>query len=299
MDPSQWLPGIAVPMLIALVVASRGLRTDERYLANWAGSAGLELPTEIRPIVLRHLAWIRMCRTIGGLIGFMTPIVYATLITEEPVRDAGWSVGFMLIGYLVGALFAEVVGGRREPQAEGASGSRRLGDYLPTSMLALQRGAGILSGALALAYPLVERHALPSLHLPGPAVVGAFGAAGVFTAVLLEVVERRVAVRRQRQPRMSPAIEDALASSAIHAIAGAGIALLLPNAAAIAAVSLLSLTGSATIAPALGFILFAVFIGSLACWVRLARPHGFRVPRDQLAPLSASRHDLDDSEKEN
>ena len=93
-------------------------------------------------------------------------------------------------------------------------------------------------------------------------------------------------------------IEDALASSSIHAIAGAGIALLLPNAAAIAAVSLLSLTGSAAIAPALGVILFTAFIGSLACWIRLSRPHGFKVPRDQQLPVSVSKSAFDNNEED-
>ncbi|MDP9119546.1 MAG: hypothetical protein M3M93_04600, partial [Actinomycetota bacterium] len=104
MDPLEWLPGIAVPLLIALVVASRGLRTDEPYVERWAGSAGLELTADAKPIVWRYLAWSRRCRTAGGLIGFMTPIVYAALVTDEPIRDGGWSVGFLLIGYLVGAL---------------------------------------------------------------------------------------------------------------------------------------------------------------------------------------------------
>jgi hypothetical protein len=283
---SEWLSSIAVPMLIAMVVASRGLRTDERYLERWARSAGLELTVDAKPIVWGHLARSRRCRTVGGLIGFMTPIVYAALVTGKPVRDGGWSVASMLIGYLAGAFFAELVAARREPRAEPAPRPGQLNDYLPASVQVLQRGVGILGGALALAYPFVEPPALPSLVLPGPAVVGAFGASGVFTVLLLELLERRIAVRGQRLPRVSPAVEDALTSSSIHSIAGAGIALLLPNAAAITAVSLLSLTGSAAIAPALGFLLFAAFIGSLAYWLRLAKPHGFRVPRDQQHRVS-------------
>lgn len=286
MDPSEFLFTIAVPLLIALAVASRGFRTDERYLGRWARSAGLELTAETSSVARRHLAWSRTCRTVGGLIGFMTPIVYAAFVTQQPLRDGGWSLGSMLVGYLLGAFVAEFVGDRREPRAEPAPGPRRLGDYVPTSVLAFQRGLGILSGALALAYVLSEPDALPSLRLPGPAVVGSFGAAGVFTALLLELFERKISVRRHRRPEISPAVEDALTASTIHAVAGAGIALLLPNDAAIAAVSVLSLTGSVAIAPALGFILLAVLIGSLSCWLHLASPDGVRVPRTRHRAVS-------------
>jgi hypothetical protein len=216
----------------------------------------------------------------------MTPVVVAALMTEDPLQDGGWSLPSMLIGYLLGALFAEFVGGHRDPRAARAPGSLHLGDYLPASVLAFQRGLGIVSGSLAIAYPFFDPHALTSLHLPGPAVVGAFGLTGVFTAALLELLERTIALRRRPLNGMEPAIEDALMSSSIHTVAGAGIALLLGNAGAMGAVSLLALTGSAAIAPAVGFVLAGVLIGSLVCWLRLASPHGFKVRRDGQQPVS-------------
>jgi hypothetical protein len=143
MEPSEVLFSI-VAVFVALVVASRGFQVDDDYVAMWANSANVALTDESRPVVRRYLAWSRRCRTAGGLAGFVAPVITSAVI-GKPDDPGPSAVALMVVGYLLGALVAEVVINRPE-RGKGTALliPRRLGDYLPAYILVLQRGLAIL-----------------------------------------------------------------------------------------------------------------------------------------------------------
>jgi hypothetical protein len=272
-DSSNWL-NIGIPVLIGLAVASRGFRVDADYVARWANSAGVELTDASRPVVRRYLAWSRRSRTAGGLTGFLAPVFYARVTTGE--SDPGsWSFTLMLVGYLLGAIFAEIVvsRSRRRPGTELAGG-QRLNDYLPAYVMVLQRGLALLIGLLVVAYALLEPHS--HLSVPPSTLIATFGLAGMCLAALVEATQRKIVARR-KSVTSDPPVEDALKSSSVHALAGAGVGLLL-NVVGPLILALLALTGS--VGSVVGFgLIFILFPVSIFFWLDLGRPQGFRVRR--------------------
>lgn len=275
MDSSSWL-NVVIPVLIGLAVAGRGFRVDADYVARWANSAGVELTDASRPVVRRYLAWSRRSRTAGGLIGFLAPVFFAKIATGE--SDPGsWSFTLMLVGYLLGAIFAEI-GGSRSWRRLGTelAGGQRLNDYLPAYVLVLQRGLALLIGLLVVAYALLEPHT--QLSVPPPILIATFGLAGICLAALVEATQRKIIARRNPVTSPSdPPVEDALKSSSVHVLAGAGVALLL-NVVGPLVLALLALTGN--VGPGVGWgLIFILFPLSIFFWLDLGRPQGFRVRR--------------------
>jgi hypothetical protein len=285
MDSSIWF-GLVFPVLIALAVASRGFRVDEEYVARWASSAGLELTEETRPVVRRYLTWSRRARTVGGLVGFLAPLVYARVaeaavdrevITESDV--GGWSLLLMFAGYLLGSVVAELVinrpGGHQGPTMRG---SRRVGEYLSHYLLVIQRSLGIACAALVGAYVLLS----PFVRTPEPSVgfVAVYGSVGVGVAAVIEALQRVIIGR----PRVAVnpdalALDDAMRSSSVHLVAGAGIAILIFFAAVLVS-ALLFFVDSPTGVITFALMLF-LFPLSIFFWLDSGKPHGFRVRRGE------------------
>lgn len=271
---------IALPVLIALAVASRGFRVDEDYVARWANSANVALTNESRPMVRRYLAWSRRCRTAGGLAGFLAP-VFTSAVIGKPEDPGPWAVALLVVGYLLGALLAEGVINR----PAGGKGAallvpRRLRYYLPAYVLVLQRGLAILSVLMVPVYALLEPHARVST--PTVAGAAAFGVAGVGIAAVIEGLQRRIVARRQPVTRAADlTLDDAMRASSLHVLAGAGIALLIYIASLMVAISIAAVTPEpVSTAVGIAFLLLVV-PSSIFSWVHLAKPHGFRVRRGE------------------
>jgi hypothetical protein len=270
------------PTLIGLVVAGRGFRMNERYVALWADSAGIELTQYTEPPVRRYLAWSRRLRTMGGLVGFLIPFYYSEIVNKEHLEGGGWVVT-MLIGYFLGALVAEFFTDRPERIAGTASLlPRRLQDYLAPYVLGLQRGLGVSAALLATIYVVFS----DGSHDPLPAVqVAAIGIAGVCVAIVVEALQRAVVARRQAAvTEAARELDDAMRSSSLHVLSGAAIGILL-NIVGGEVMVLAGLTGDENGSPngVLGWSLTAIALlilfSSFAFWLDLARPHGFRVRR--------------------
>jgi hypothetical protein len=277
-----------VPLVIALVVASRGFRVDDNYIARWVRSAGVVLTSESRPVVRRYLAWSRRCRTAGGLAGLLGPTFYSQLVHGEPLDDGGASFVLMLVGYLLGALVAEAVINRpRRGPGTAMLLPRRIQDYLPAYVLFLQRGLASVSLAMVGVYALVEPHAR---HDPMPSVASAaaLGLFGVGIAVIVEVLQRMIVARRQ--PVMSTgdvAVDDAMRSSSLHVLAGVGLAFLINIAGGTVLLCLFALTPDPFAFALSMLFFFTVFPTSIFFWFDLAKPHGFKVRRGEKAGVSA------------
>lgn len=282
MEPNEvlWFLFSAVAVLIALAVASRGFQVDEDYVARWANSANVALTNESRPVVRRYLAWSRRCRTAGAFAGFLAPVITSAVI-GKPDDPGPWAVALMVVGYLLGALLAEVVINRPE-HGKGTAllVPRRLGDYLPAYVLVLQRGLAILSVLMVPVYALLEPHA--RFSTPSVAGAAAFGVAGVCIAAFIEGLQRRIIARRQPVTRAADlTLDDAMRASSLHVLAGAGIALLIYIASLMVAISIATITPEpVSAAVGIAFLLLVV-PSSIFFWVHLAKPHGFRVRRGE------------------
>lgn len=275
MDSSSGL-NIVLPVLIALAVASRGFRVDQDYIARWATSSGLELTNANRPVVRRYLSWSRRSRTAGGLAGFLAPAIYMDF-TNSGSDPGSWSIALMLVGYLLGALFAEVVVNRpwRQRSSDPAD-PRPLKEYLRSYVLVLQRSLAILIPVLVVAYALLAPHSSSS-RIPS-ALVAAFGFYGLCIAGFVEWTQRAIVARPA--PLTSPsdgAVADAMKSSSVHVVAGAGVALLI-NVVGPLALALLTLAGAPGHAISIGLILVLVPM-SIALWLDLGKPQRIKVDK--------------------
>ncbi len=204
----------------------------------WARAHGLELTPETRPVVGRYLAAARRLRTLGALCGAVLPTL-VDLVVNGRVQVLGFGADgnhapfqgpiTILLGYLVGALWAEVSLARplAADRRQASLVPRELHDYLPRRLLYAQRALGataVLGILLAGLVPFdPARAAEPSWDglLAGAAIVAAFTAG-------LELLERWLV--RRAQPFTSAALvaaDDAIRAQSVHSLAGSGIALLL------------------------------------------------------------------------
>jgi hypothetical protein len=273
--------GIAMVVLIALAVVSRGLRLDEGYVERWATSSGLELTDETGRAAERRLLRSRRSRTVGALVGFLGPVIYAEIpgwgVTSG--WDPGqWSTVLMFAGYVIGAAFAELVMDRpRSGATPPAPGSRRLGDYLSSQVLLAQRGLAVLAAILVVAYIIVEPNSPVVAPSAGAAVL--FGLAALSLAAMLEGLQRSVIARRRWVASSGElAFDDAARSFSVRLVSAGGIPLLIFFVAGpVAALLVVAGVGSVVVIP----VGLGMFIAGIGTWLHLSKPPGFHVRRDR------------------
>jgi hypothetical protein len=211
----------------------------------------------------------------------LAPVI-ASVITGTPEDPGGWSVALMIVGYLLGALLAEVVINRPlRGRGDALLVPRRLGDYLPRQVLVLQRGLAILAGSTVVVYALVEPHArLPKIPTVGQVALA--GLAAVSIAAVIEGLERRIVSRRQPVVTVSDvAIDDAMRSSSLHVLAGVGVALLVYIAGGMVVLTIVSLTTD-PVFEVIGLpLVLLLFASSVFCWIRVSRPTDLTVRRGE------------------
>lgn len=277
MGPSELL---ALGVLVAIVAIGLGRRrgTDDAEVRSWVDATGIEVSPDNTLVVRRYLLWSWRGRRVGALAGFLSPWLYSA-ISGQSINEGGWAISLMLVGYLLGALVAEVVVNRgREPAAIAMMQPRRLIDYLSRRLLTLQRALGAL--ALAMIFPYVLLQPTASVDLPGAGTIALYGLAGASIAVVVEMIERRIVARRQSLSDITDVeVDDAMRSTSIHVVAGAGLALLIQFAGPLVAITLVAgIPGEAGgVVGAVTLVLLLLL--SLACWTNVAHPTRYRVRR--------------------
>jgi hypothetical protein len=174
-----------------------------------------------------YLRNARVLRTWGALGGVFLPPLVALFLGADRA-SAGFGPVWIFVGYLVGALYAEVSLVRPVPAGPRRASlvPRELGDYLPPRILRLQRGlavAAVTGGIAALLVPYAEDQSPPSTV--AMALLAALAAA---FAVILERLQRWLVARPQ--PFSDPelvAADDAIRAQGVHSLAGSGLAVLL------------------------------------------------------------------------
>jgi hypothetical protein len=229
---------VVLAVVIPVVLARAYAKVTEGQLADWARAHGVELTAESRRIVAGYLRKARVLRTWGAVAGLLLPSLIELAVNGRVqllgFGTDGTSAPFAgpigaYVGYLIGALYAEVSLARpRDPARRTASLVRReLLDYLPRRLLHAQRGLTVATALLVLSLGLVPydpaNAAAPDWLglLIGAAVLAAFGAG-------LEALERWLV--RRPQPYTSPSLvapDDAIRAQSVHSLAGSGLALLL------------------------------------------------------------------------
>jgi hypothetical protein len=225
---------IVVGVLVAAALVRAYGPVDEDEIERWALAHDVGVDDETRPVVERYLRRSRVCRAWGAIAGLLAPTLIRPLL-GQPVHVAGigayeaapGEVGLVFIGYLAGALWAELSVARSSSSARRAALlPRELDDYLPRRLLWLQR---VLAAGCVLSLML-----LPAAD-PGPgAEMPSFGAvaglSGVIVAFAAGLERLEWWVVRRAQPFVSEPLlvaDDAIRAQSIHAVAGGGIAFLL------------------------------------------------------------------------
>jgi hypothetical protein len=250
---------------------------------RWAREMGLELTTRNDALVRSYLARTRSLRLMGAILGFLAPHVYAAYRGETLPVPFDWDLFDALVGYLVGAVLAEVTISR--PKADvptAALEPRELSDYLPPVLTKSLRATSALSLALVFVYHIVPARGGIGDDLP-PAIV--IGPAILVVLVGVELLQRYIV--RRPQPVVHGDVvraDDAIRSESVHALAGAGIALELIMAsvhvAGIAVESEIQLLRWTL--PWIALVCFVLALGSWAIVTRPRKRPGWR-PRGAAA----------------
>jgi hypothetical protein len=232
---------LAVTVPLALVRAYAAV-SHER-IADWARAHGVELTAENRALVARYLRAGRILRTWGVIAGLLLPSAIELAVSGQVrllgfgTHDAAPYAGPMgaFVGYLVGALFAEVSIARPvDPARRSASlVPRELGQYLPRGLLRAQRALVVV---VVLGWPVLGLVPYDRGQAATPEWLTLLSAAGAFAAfgVGLEALERWLV--RRPQPYTGPSLvaaDDAIRAQSVHSLAGSGLALLLLACSAI------------------------------------------------------------------
>lgn len=227
---------IAALLVMAVALAGAYRPLSEQRVAEWSGSRGIELTAQNGPMVRSYLRTARILRAWGLVAGVLVPsflaLGWSGHIDVLGVDSSGGTntgdVGWVFVGYLVGALYAEVAlarpvaGGRRSASLV----PRRLDDFLGRRVLWAQRGLAAWA-ALAVLISAALPFDPPRLQ-PGSVSAAAFAVYVGGFAATLEALQRWIV--RRPQPYGDPSViaaDDAIRSQSVHSMAGAGVSVLL------------------------------------------------------------------------
>jgi hypothetical protein len=194
--------------------------------------------------VARYLRRARVLRSWGAIAGLLLPTPVAFAVSGRFVVMGFASDGSaalfqgpmtIFIGYLVGALCAELSVARRVEAVDRAASviARGFEDYLPRWLVLAQRALGlaVVLGVLAIGV-------VPYEHpVAQPTWLGVLTGAAMFAgfAVALEALERWLVRRPQPFGDWAlVAVDDAIRAQSVHALAASGLALLLISLSGVA-----------------------------------------------------------------
>lgn len=233
---------------------------------DWARSYGVRLTDRSWPLVRYYVQLAITCRAVGAVGAIYVGYLFDRALGVDSSSGAGWWT-WVIGGWAVGAVWAQhQVAPSPATPAVASLTPRNLADYLPAGL----RWAPAAALGLVVWSTLVIRgvavadepttHQLPSWwSLGGRLMVAALVAGAVALA------EHRIVGRRQ--PVLGAdllAADDAIRTSAIHQVAGAGTAVIctlgLANIAMVTAIPLVDFP------PALAFLPVPLFLLTVASW---------------------------------
>lgn len=272
--------GVLTALILVLIAAHLGSSWRRWQVEEWARSMGLELTPRNRAFVRSYIRRTRILRTACGLAGLLSPAAYTAFVGVPPPQPFDFSLLNGLVGYLVGAVVAEVV--LRRPKARVPTAAlvpRDLRDYIPSVLTTTLRVTAALSLTLLLLYLAIPARVSRSPEILPPWTV--MVAMILVILVGIELLQRYIVGRPQSAAEGDLVqADDAVRSASLHALAGAGIALQLiivgVEIASIGAITDIQLLR--WILPWIGLAIGLVALGS---WMHVSRPDRWQVRRTQ------------------
>ncbi len=217
-------------VLLIGAVARRGNRGGERQeLVDWARAHGLRVTSRSQAMVAYYLRLGALLRTVGGVSGIAVGALTDRALGVEASTGLLWWV-WVMGGYLVGALWAELFLTRPIGTARAAALSRRqLRDYLPGRLRWSLRAVGMISLLVGVAASLVQITSSDADRLaPSSRASLGLGIGGAVIALVVEALQRLIV--RRPQPIIAIDLleaDDAMRASSVHSLAGAGLGMVL------------------------------------------------------------------------
>lgn len=227
------LPFVLMGLLgMCLVVWIAKAVPDAKFVDEWCRAHALVLTDANRPLVVWYLGTAGTLRRIGAVGGGLLCILSGKAFGFESSGPFGWHL-WAFVGYLVGALYAELSLVRRTPGGRRVASlvPREVRGYLPARLLWAQRALGALAvvgAGLGIALPRADGFRSFASLGPPDAVLAAVGLAGGLLGIGLEPLQRWLV--RRPQPFTADdliAADDAIRSQAVHSVSGSGLAVLL------------------------------------------------------------------------
>lgn len=225
---------VAAPLVaVATFVIYDAFFLREDYLKRWTKAHGVAITDDNREVVHRYLRRGRRFRAAGGFLGFATYNVVVVVIANDEA-GIGW-LRAVFGGYLLGAALAEFLAFRPQPAAPRAAAlaPRRVNDYISSKATFLTRAVTLATVALIASWQFIPRGPGPFPGVVpfaptrpdfGEALV--WGGVAVLLLFIVEATTRRIVHRPQ--PASSEGLaeaDDAIRSTGMHAVVGAGLAL--------------------------------------------------------------------------
>ncbi|MFY9587704.1 MAG: hypothetical protein WAT66_09645 [Actinomycetota bacterium] len=287
----------AVPLgIIAMFVIYDGFFLRDDYLRRWTKAHGVDITDENWPVLYRYLGRGRRFRAAGGFLGYATYVIVVSFIARDEM-GIGW-VGALFGGYLLGAAIAEFLEFRPLPDVPRAAAlaPRRLNDYVSRVATTLMRVAPIATVTLVAGWQFIPKgHTFPGEVFPprefsrepfrnarpdfGEALVWA--GIAILLVVIVEMTMRRIV--RRPQPAASESLvaaDDAIRTTGMHAIVGAGLAMQFGILGHLAG-QWSNFTSGGTFHALLGIVGFASIIIAIFAWLRLGIDQPWVVRRTQ------------------
>jgi hypothetical protein len=278
-----WSLVIAFHVALVGLLLYRAFRPQRRpELIEWAAGHGLRTTDLDWDQASRYLYRSRCLRTVGFviplLVGSTTSIVWALVYTEPspPFPFDLLSQPSLLVGYVLGAVLAEVTWTRPRTQKAAALVPRRVADYIGRPALILIGVVGMATIAVGvIGHWFLAGHIRDGFELGPAPMVAATAVLMTMGASLWFIVHRRQPVGSESQMML----DDALRSTTIHRMAGAGLGMMF----LFLGYELVSIGGGIE-GQALRIILpwagiACVFGGAPLSWRRVGHPRLWRVRR--------------------
>jgi hypothetical protein len=190
---------VVAALLIALAIGVKAALSGwgRWNPAAWAERMGLQLTPHNEEIVRTYIVRTRLLRLMGALLGLFAPWVYRGFVGSPPPVPVDFGLFDALVGYLLGAVIAEVT--IKRPAADEPSASlkpRELSDYMPAGFITALRVSALVALVLVPLYRLLPaRQRLVNLTDFPPEIV-------ILPAILLiglgvELLQRYIVARSQ------------------------------------------------------------------------------------------------------
>lgn len=220
-------------LFVALVVVHLFTMPNE-YMARWSKSHKISVDEENRALIRRYLLHGRRIRTSGALSGLTAYLIYTWVSSNE--LPFGW-ITATFGGYLLGAAAAELWALRPQRGSVRAASlsPRSITDYVPRLAVLFIRLVPVMTVVAVVIAPTMTYQFGPGPEFEGgPDATREWGAligwtiASLALWVLVEATARRIV--RKPQPLTSEnlvAADDAIRSTSLHCLIGAGLAMML------------------------------------------------------------------------